>query len=240
MRVPNLAAWHVSIVIPARNEELLLRRCLHSVKAAIEALAKTATCDLIVVVDSSTDETKVIALEEVGASGAIVVTDAGIVGEARAIGTELALKRYSGPRNRHWLANTDADCIVPADWLTEQLSIAKTQVGALAGTVRVDSFEEHLPIVKQRFHDTYAVAADGTHSHVHGANIGFRADFYRQSGGWRHLMTGEDHDIWKRLAKVGARQLSLSRIEVSTSGRRVGRAPHGFAEALAAHNETLA
>jgi hypothetical protein len=111
---------------------------------------------------------------------------------------------------------------------------------AVAGTVDVDTFEEHGPMVEARFRASYLVRPDGSHPHVHGANLGFRADAYLDAGGWRDLGTGEDHDLWTRLARIGARRVSTSRTEVLTSGRRVGRAPHGFAEALAAHNETAA
>jgi len=169
----------------------------------------------------------------------VVCTDAGTVGKARAVATGSALDRYTGPRSRHWLANTDADCIVPPGWLGEQF-LAAAHVDAFAGTVDVDTFEEHLPIVKERFRATYLLRPDGSHSHVHGANIGFRADFYLNAGGWKDLPTAEDHDLWNRLSQIGARKLASTKIEVLTSGRRVGRAPHGFADALAAHNSTVA
>ena len=81
---------------------------------------------------------------------------------------------------------------------------------------------------------------DGSHPHVHGANLGVRADAYLKAGGWSHVETGEDHDLWSRLTEAGLRRLSSSAITVLTSGRRVGRAPNGFAEALAAHNELVA
>jgi hypothetical protein len=38
------------------------------------------------------------------------------------------------------------------------------------------------------------------------------------------------------LKKIDAKQASVSHIEVITSGRRIGRAPNGFAATLAAHN----
>jgi hypothetical protein len=72
---------------------------------------------------------------------------------------------------------------------------------------------------------------------VHGANLGIRADVYLRTGGWRGLATAEDHDLWQRLGKIAARRASTAVVKVLTSGRRVGRAPHGFADALAAHNE---
>jgi hypothetical protein len=73
--------------------------------------------------------------------------------------------------------------------------------------------------------------------HVHGANLGVRADVYRRAGGLRDLRTAEDHDLWRRLIQLSARTVSTSRIEVVTSSRRVGRAPHGFADSLAAYNK---
>ena len=45
--------WHVSVLIPARDEEDLLPRCLESVLEARAALAGMATCDVIVAVDRS-------------------------------------------------------------------------------------------------------------------------------------------------------------------------------------------
>lgn len=230
---------HISVIIPARNEEQLLRRCLRSVARALASLPSSTTFDLVVAVDSSTDHTWEIAANEVEGLGAVVCTDAGAVGRARAAATDVALQRYRGPYDSCWLANTDADCIVPPDWLNEQLALAAKNVDAIAGTVAVDSFEDHLAIVRERFRATYLIRPDGSHAHVHGANLGFRADSYLRAGGWRDLSTGEDHDLWDRLSRAGARKVSVSRLQVLTSGRRIGRAPHGFAEALAAHNESL-
>jgi hypothetical protein len=94
--------------------------------------------------------------------------------------------------------------------------------------------------VEERFRKSYRIEADGTHPHVHGANIGVRADAYLRAGGWMNLATAEDHDLWHRLQHQGERRLSDARLWVMTSGRRLGRAPMGFAAALAAHNEALA
>jgi glycosyltransferase involved in cell wall biosynthesis len=233
-------SWHVGVLIPARNEEELLPRCLRSVISACLALPQLVTFDIVVVVDSSTDRTLELAKRMVERDGIVVRTEAGVAGRARRLAAELALVRYRGTQRRCWLANTDADCVVPVNWLNNQLALASMNVEAIAGTVDVDTFEEHGPMVEARFRASYLVRPDGSHAHVHGANLGFRADAYLAAGGWRDLMTGEDHDLWNRLASVGTRRVSTSRTEVLTSGRRIGRAPHGFAEALAAHNETAA
>ena len=228
--------WHFCVLIPARNEKSLLARCLHSVMAARSRLPDSVTCDVIVAVDSSTDNTWEIAHSMVAMCGAVVCTKVGIVGVVRALAAETALRRHRGSPTRCWLANTDADCIVPDTWLAEQLCLAN-RVEAVAGIIDVDTFDEHDARVRRRFRETYLIREDGSHSHVHGANLGVRADAYLKAGGWGDYATAEDRDLWQRLGRTGVRRMSTSRLRVLTSGRRIGRAPHGFAEALSAHNE---
>jgi glycosyltransferase involved in cell wall biosynthesis len=230
--------WHIGVAIPARNEEDLLPRCLNSILEAKAKLCGLATVDIVAVADSSTDRTLEIAMTMLQSVGRTLSINAGVVGIARSVAANLLLQGYHGCRSRYWIANTDADCIVPRTWLVDQLGLARTGVEAIAGTVSVDSFDEHGPEVPLRFKSTYVIEPDGSHPHVHGANLGVRADAYVRVGGWKPLETAEDHDLWGRLLLIGARRQSTSRIEVQTSGRRVGRAPHGFADALAAHNGT--
>jgi hypothetical protein len=73
-----------------------------------------------------------------------------------------------------------------------------------------------------------------------GRTFGIKADVYLKAGGWAPIETAEDHDLWQRLSQHGCRQLSVAVLQVITSGRRHGRAPNGFAQALAAHNEAAA
>jgi glycosyltransferase involved in cell wall biosynthesis len=228
--------WHIAIVIPARDEQELLPRCLRSVQNARRMLPSHVTSDLIVVADQSTDDTFKVARNFIQGSGSVVETEVGCVGGARALGVRRALERYDGVRNRCWLANTDADCQVPATWLQDQLAFANAGFAAVAGIIDVDSFTEHESFVSERFRLSYLIHADGTHPHVHGANLGLRADAYLQAGGWQDLCTAEDHDLWRRLHSGRHRRVSDAGLCVLTSGRRVGRAPLGFAGALAAHN----
>jgi len=235
--VPN---WHISVLIPARNEEALLPRCLDSVLRSRALLPPSISCDIVVAVDRSTDDTWQIATNMLRGYGTVAATEAGMVGRSRALAAAIALENYAGFRSRCWLANTDADCIVPEDWLLKQISLADEGVEAIAGIVEVDSFEEHAPHVVDRFRSSYAIHPDGSHPHVHGANLGVRGDAYLRAGGWRELATAEDHDLWQRLLHINTRSISTNSLRVVTSGRRAGRAPHGFAEALAAHNESAA
>ena len=233
------AQWEVAVLIPARNEDVLLARCLESVIRATDSLPATVSATIVVVSDSSTDRTAEIACSLIKACGSVLHTRAGTVGTARALAASYAIERAAGPLSNIWLANTDADCIVPRNWLSDQIDLASSGIEAVAGIVGVDSFEEHGPEVAARFLATYLIHADGTHPHIHGANLGVRADRYVEVGGWANLKTAEDHDLWARLRETGVRMLSSAQLQVITSGRRTGRAPSGFANALAAHNDAV-
>ncbi len=228
---------HVAVLVPARDEERLLPRCLRSVQIARKGLPPHITSDVIVVSDRSLDRTRAIATTLLGSTGVAVALEAGCVGVARAVAATLAVRRFQGIQaSRYWLANTDADCEVPPTWLGDQLELASHGVQGVTGVIEVDDFYEHQPHVPQRFRSSYQVHADGTHPHVHGANLGVRLDAYTLAGGWGPLTHSEDHDLWKRLRGSGASLVSDASLVVVTSGRRVGRAPSGFAAALAAHN----
>lgn len=232
--------WHLAVLIPARNEEQLLPRCLRSVQAARSRLPASVTSDIVLVSDCSKDKTCEIAEAILQDTGIVVPTEVGRVGTARAIAADIALTRSDIGRERFWLANTDADCEVPEGWLLDHLAVAQRGFMSVAGIVDVDCFEEHDTQVEPLFRSTYVLHPDGTHPHVHGANLGVRADAYLQAGGWAHLSNAEDHDLWSRLHQSGNLHLSDASLLVTTSGRRVGRAPDGFADALAAHNGTAA
>jgi glycosyltransferase involved in cell wall biosynthesis len=233
-----MSLTHIAILIPARNEEDLLPRCLASVLRACARLPRGVTYDIVVAVDASTDRTRDLADQMLCGHGIAISIDVGCVGWARIHAAQTALLRFHGPVDQCWIANTDADCVVPEDWLVKQIALADSGFNAVAGIVDVDSYAEHLPGVEYLFQTTYLIHPDGTHPHVHGANMGIRADAYLKAGGWGGLTTAEDHDLWGRLLHAGIRRASVARLTVTTSGRRIGRAPHGFAGALAAHNES--
>jgi glycosyltransferase involved in cell wall biosynthesis len=231
--------WEVAVLIPARNEEALLGRCLESVIQAIKELPLTIRATIVLVSDCSTDKTSEIAYTMIAEHGSVLHTCAGTVGTARALAASYAIEKTTTPLSSLWLANTDADCIVPSGWLSDQIAFAASGIEAVAGIVAVDSFEEHGSEVPLRFHTSYSIQADGTHPHIHGANLGIRADRYVDVGGWADLKTAEDHDLWGKLREAGSRLLSSAHLQVVTSGRRVGRAPSGFADALEAHNNRI-
>ena len=133
----------------------MLPRCLNSVLEACHILPISTTVDVVVACDSSTDLTFHIARQILADHGTVVTTDAGTVGHASALATQVALRRYSGQLRRCWLANTDADCCVPGSWLVDQVLLADQGIETIAGVVDIDSFDEHGAGVDRRFRNSY-------------------------------------------------------------------------------------
>src|SRR6202044_2211015 len=100
------------------------------------------------------------------------------------------------------------------------------------GIVRVESLDGAAPALLRQVLEDYVVHPDGTHPHVHGANLGFRADAYLSAGGWSDLALAEDHCLWNRLRLRQWPIISTATSIVTTSGRLQGRAAGGFADSL--------
>jgi len=237
------AGWSVGVVVPARDEADRIAACVSSLRASLWASLGDGSCGearIVVVADRCRDATATVARGPLGLLDEVVEVDYGNVGAARRRGTDglLELLGYGGraAAKRTWLLTTDADTVVPVDWVAAHLRLAEAGAAGVAGVVRVDTFAdhaEHADAVRRRFDVTYAIHPDGTHPHVHGANLGVRADAYLAVGGWPTLATAEDHALWARLRSDGWPTVSSIEAWVTTSGRRVGRAPLGFAACLA-------
>jgi cellulose synthase/poly-beta-1,6-N-acetylglucosamine synthase-like glycosyltransferase len=227
-----LASWAVAVVIPARNEEELIGGCISRVLAAVDRAA-LSRCWIVVVADSCTDTTANIAAQLLDGHGEVLTCRLAAVGPVRRRGTNAALARFSNhPAEKIWLANTDADTEVPEHWLQQQLQCANAGFHGVAGTVRIKNMRLADRDVSDEVMSDYLVHADGTHPHIHGANLGVRADAYRDAGGWSGLALAEEHCLWRRLRARQWRLASSSAFAVDTSARLEGRAPGGFAATL--------
>lgn len=237
MSPPGRHVDHVAVVIPARNEAGTILRTLGSVDTARRRLRPSVTSSCVIVLDDCTDTTEHLVRRhlhrERDSSTLVVSSDARNVGAARALGAVAAfdgMHRHDAVPATTWLASTDADTVVPSHWLHEQLRLANSGVDAVAGIVELATGVNSR--LRTRFDEMYLLGLDGTHGHVHGANMGMRATTYLAAGGWQPLVCGEDHDLWHRLGAVG-KCVSSTAISVTTSDRLCGRAPDGFAADLA-------
>lgn len=243
MDPPVSDGWSVGVVVPARDEADRVEACLSSLRTTLRASLRDGSCRearIVVVADRCHDDTASVARGALGPWDEVVEVDDGNVGAARRRGTcrLLELLGHGGraASARTWLLTTDADTVVPVDWVGAHLRLADAGAAGVAGVVRVDTFADHAvhaDAIRRRFDHTYASHPDGTHPHVHGANLGVRADAYLAAGGWPTLATAEDHALWARLRADGWPTVSSIEAWVTTSGRRTGRAPLGFAGHLA-------
>jgi hypothetical protein len=125
---------------------------------------------------------------------------------------------------------TDADTVVPADWITHQLDLADAGVDVVLGTVRPDFADlsaRHVAYWRATHH------RGRPPGNVHGANLGVRASTYAEAGGIPDLSAHEDVALVRAARAIGARERASDVHEVETSGRLVGRTPAGYAAFLA-------
>lgn len=224
----------IAVVVPARNEQRRLPRCLAALTAAVAALEdqlrNPPSVRIVVVDDGSTDDTFVIA--DIWPGVDVIRTAVGRVGAARQTGVDAVLEataRSGEPAGRVWIASTDADSAVPPDWLLTQLHYARAGVDLLLGTVRPDPAELTgglLAAWRLRHRIT-----DG-HPHVHGANLGVRGDSYLQAGGFADVEAHEDVLLRDAVQAGGGLTVSTGASPVLTSGRQRGRAPAGLSHYL--------
>ena len=212
----------IGVLVPAHNEQALIGDCLRSILAAAEAPALAGErVEVVVALDSCSDRTADIC----AALGVpTLVLDARCVGRARAAAAELLL--HQGAR---WLASTDADSRVPADWLAAQLACG---ADAFCGTVRVADWRDFAPRVRAAFLAGEHYVDD--HPHVHGANFGVSATAYCAAGGFPALSAHEDRALLDALERSGHTIARRAHPAVITSARRDARARQGFGDYLLA------
>lgn len=228
----------VAVVVPARNEERALPRCLEAVGAAVDALVRerggmtgrgaAPTVDVVVVADRCADGTARLAR----AWGARTLTTAyGAVGAARAEGADWADRRWRAAGvdpDTAWMACTDADSTVPRDWLIQHLDLADAGADCVIGTVEPVGLPEALA---EAWHQRHHLGEG--HPHVHGANLGVRAAAYLAVGGFAGLRAHEDVDLVRRLRAADRVCVATDVARVATSGRLRSRVEDGFAAYLA-------
>jgi glycosyltransferase involved in cell wall biosynthesis len=218
------------VVIPAHNESTHLPECLKAVVTAAACLRIPVL--VVVVLDACDDQSRYLA-GEFGADVHFVEVEVRNVGVARHLGFEYAKGLCSEQLTdeaRIWYATTDADSRVDADWLVRQL---ESDADMVLGVVRIANWKRVPASVARLYLKAYrAKRRGGEHGHVHGANMGFRAEAYWEIGGFAALSTGEDVDLVRRFEQAGCRIRRDERLSVVTSARQVGRAPNGFANHL--------
>lgn len=247
---------HVLVVVPARDEALRLPACLAALAAASAALraevpggpdapegggGAAPEVRVVVVLDRCRDASAAVVARW---PRVLAVTSlAGTAGGARAVGVRAGLAELAAAGtapHRVWVASTDADSEVPPAWLRHHVRTADAGAALLLGTVvpRADDVPEQRREALLRAWAGGYTEADG-HPHVHGANLGVRADHYLAAGGFPALAAHEDVALARAVAAGGGPVVRSAEAPVTTSARLLGRAPEGFAQHLAALQAVL-
>ena len=211
----------IAVIIPAHNEAECLPRCLDAVLIAAGAAEMAGhRVEIVVVLDRCNDASASIAARY---PVSVLEVDVRNVGQARRAGVALMLERGAD-----WLACTDADSCVPAQWLLCQLGFAADVV---CGTVHIDQWQAlQDSALRERYLSRYQHRED--HRHIHGANLGICARAYLRAGGFQPLALNEDVQLIHALQASGARIVWTARNSVSTSSRLDSRARGGFGDYL--------
>ncbi|MDO9381130.1 MAG: glycosyltransferase [Nocardioidaceae bacterium] len=222
----------VLVVVPAHDEEDRIGACLDSVRRAVDELARVdadLAISVVVVLDRCTDDTS--AVVGVRHDVTAVAIGSGCVGAARRAGIRHGTADLDHDPAGVLVVNTDADCTVPARWLVEHLALASA-CDLVLGEVEPDAGEMS-PASLALWRARHPLDRGG----LHGANLSVRLDAYDRVGGFAEVADQEDVLLVRALRAGGASVVGGTR--VTTSGRRLGRVPSGFATYLAGLDDEL-
>ncbi len=181
----------ISVVIPTYNEEQNIERCLRSL--ADQTVPREAY-EVIVVDGNSRDRTRELA-EPLADS--VFIQKSLRVGGARNDGIMAA--------GSDIVATTDADCILPRDWV-ERIgrNFAEKEIVQLYGTVHP---------IEDGLRNRFSLAGANTFSRLGyhtrtiyftlGCNTAFDRDAFIQAGMYRCIDAGDDLEIAQRMRKIG-------------------------------------
>ncbi|MBO4354907.1 MAG: glycosyltransferase [Methanomicrobium sp.] len=198
----------ISVVIPTFNEEENITACLTSL---CNQTIPRSDYELIVVDGGSKDKTRELAEK---LADTVIIQTSKRVGGARNDGAKLADAKI--------LATTDADCIIPPEWLETVLaSFEKNdKIVQLYGTVTPLE-----PGLKFKFYlwlaNQFSRLGYYTHTlyYTLGCNTAFVKEAYDSIGGYKCIDAGDDLEIAQRMRKIGKVKFN-SKMTVKFSMRR--------------------
>ena len=181
----------ISVVVPTYNEEQNIERCLRSLA---DQTVPRETYEIIVVDGNSKDRTRELAEP---LADQVFIQTSKRVGGARNDGAMAATGDI--------VATTDADCILPRDWVERVgRNFAEREIVQLYGTVYPieDGFRNRLSLAGA---NTFARLGYHTRTiyFTLGCNTAFDRDAFVRAGMYRCIDAGDDLEIAQRMRKLG-------------------------------------
>lgn len=152
------------------------------------------------------------------------------------------------------ILTTDADSRVAPNWIADNLTAIEAGADAVLGRVGLDEDSDLLPLALHARGDLESAYEDRLteiaalldpvednpwphHATISGATIAITRQAYLSVGRLPCVPLGEDKALIAELRRLDARIRFCPHIEVTTSGRTVGRAPGGVADTLRLRSE---
>ena len=190
----------VAIVIPTYNDEETLSECLESIYN-LEFEGEYTT----IIVDGYSDDNTVEIAERYGCK--VVFEDEGTISYARELGVQKTDKEF--------IAFTDADCVVPENWLSTLIKNfgSNKEIAAVGGpnltpdddTPFAKSVGDVLSLLSG-VGSRYGYDGDETHEIYHNptCNVMYRREVIEEVGGFRSdLVTVDDEEMDYRIRENG-------------------------------------
>ncbi len=193
---------HVSIVVPARNEETHIQTSLSDLFAQDYSRDKF---EVILVNDHSEDRTRELALATGSQHPNFRLLDLdmkqGVAYKKAAVAYGIAAAKGE------IILVTDADCRMGSDWLSEMASEFTPGVGMVSGPVLLESETVFGDMQALEFMGLIAVGAGsigaGSPNMCNGANLAYRKKVFEEVGGFRgidQIASGDDELLMHKIS----------------------------------------
>lgn len=240
-------ALRACVVVPARDEEDLIRSCLKAL-ATQEHVAHDEY-EILLILDRCTDGTEARARELAVGHPRLRLHLLDGPGEgsgpARRVGMDTACSRLlQVGRPEGLIACTDADTVVAPDWIATQLRAVSQGAKAIGGRIELAD-DGSLPksvwrrhaergrLRHERLLSDPGPKGETQHWQFSGASLTLTAAVYREIGGLEPLAALEDEGLERVLLEHRIPIERLLSVRVTTSPRLVGRASRGLSQDLA-------
>jgi len=197
----------VTVIIPARNEEKNIGKCLQSL---LQQTYPKELMEIIVVNDHSTDQTEVVVKAFVQPYIRLINLAEHMNGKPINSYKKKALETAIAASAGEWIMTTDADCELPPDWVSCMMAMQQWQQAAfIAAPVRIADRGSLLSVFQSLdFISLQGITGAAVYKKIHsmcnGANLGYEKKAFQEVGGFKgidHIASGDDMLLMHKISK---------------------------------------
>ncbi len=187
----------VTVIVAARNEEKIISNCISSLK---KLNYDKNLFQIILVNDKSTDNTKSIMINETKDLNHFIVIDSDDISNKNLKGKANAIDSAIKIANGDIIMMTDADCIVPENWITETVKYYRENVEMVCGFTKINynnSFFAKLQALDWIYLQSLASCSSGIGKILSciGNNLSFTKKVYNYIGGYEKINFSVTEDL---------------------------------------------